>query len=38
MQKVMCYCRLMHMISWETGQADPITLCDGPAIASQPNQ
>ena len=34
-EKVQCYCRLMHLISWETGQADPITICDGPAIASQ---
>ncbi|AOY97810.1 hypothetical protein BKK79_38550 (plasmid) [Cupriavidus sp. USMAA2-4] len=34
-KKVQCYCRIMHLISWETGEANPITLCDGPAIASQ---
>lgn len=34
-KKLQCYCRIMHLISWETGEANPITLCDGPAIASQ---
>jgi hypothetical protein len=32
---VNCYCRIMHLISWTTGEPNPITLCDGPAIASQ---
>lgn len=34
-EKVMCYCRIMHLVSWETGEKQPITVCDGPAIASQ---
>jgi len=33
--KVQCYCRIMHLISWETGQVDPILVCDGPAIAAE---
>lgn len=34
-EKVLCYCRILHHVSWETGEKDPITMCDGPAIASQ---
>ena len=34
-EKVLNYCRIMHLISWETGEKDPVTSCDGPAIASQ---
>jgi hypothetical protein len=34
-EKVLNYCRLMHLITWETGEKDPVTSCDGPAIASQ---
>ena len=32
--KVLCYCRIMHLVSWETGEKDPIKVCDGPAIAA----
>lgn len=34
-EKVLCYCRILHHVSWETGEKEPITICDGPAIASQ---
>lgn len=34
-EKVLNYCRLMHLVTWETGEKEPVTSCDGPAIASQ---
>jgi hypothetical protein len=33
--EVRCYCRIMHVISWETTDPKPLTACDGIALAEE---
>jgi hypothetical protein len=37
-REVKCYCRIMHLISWISTDPQPLTHCDGVALATEQSE